>query len=212
MEGEGCKKAPPQQFITLQHGINRMSRKNKIPKESRENTEINDNQTIRNHPIKVSKTVQLSPRTKVKTRDIKCDAAQEESCDTKKPIVYSEALHKEITQLILKDDKLNSTAWKGCLCGLGSKCQIVSAVSAYHITNASLNVTARNDSEVKKTVFKSKKQENGAHVPSRLTKQTLKIARMHRKAKKKMVQATLRYQRSPSIGLSIGPGTGVKPM
>ena len=183
-----------------------------MPKESRENIEITDSQTIKNQPIKVPKTVQLSPRAKVKTRDIKCDAVQEESHDTKKPIVCSEILKKEITQLILKDDKLSSTAWKGCLCGLGSKCKAASAVSGYHITNASLDVSARNDSEVKKTVFKSKKQENGAHVPKRLTKQTLKIARMHRKAKKKMVQATLRYQRSPSIGLSIGPGTGVKPI
>lgn len=211
MEGEGCKKASPQQFITLQHSINRQNRKNKS-KESRENTEITDNQTIKNHPIKVSKTVQLSPRTNVKTRDIKCDAAQEESCDTEKPIVCSEVLKKEITQLILKDDRLSSTAWKGCLCGLGSKCKVVSAVSGYHIKNASLDVATRSESEVKKTVFKSKKQENGAHVPNRLTKQTLKIARMHRKAKKKMVHATFKYQRSPSVGLSIGPGNLVKPM
>ena len=180
IEGEGYKKS--MQFTSPQHSTIKIQRNTKLrdTKESRDNEETG--------PKKLTMTFS-SPRAAKMSQE-------KAACDIDDPTGSTKIIKDEIKNLILKDKKENT--WQGCLCGSGEKCQVV---SAYHVQNASLEVT---------TDEPGTRHTGDGCSPRRLSKQTLKLARMHRKAKKKIAYATFKYKKAgDGPGLSISPGHGV---
>lgn len=112
-------------------------------------------------------------------------------------------LKDEIKHFLKKQNREHS--WAGCVCGTGGKCQVV---SGYHVQNASLEVKTADEGNKRPNTMEERTVDGDTR--KILSKQTLKIARMHRKAKKKIAYATLKYKRADEgPGLSIGPGHGV---
>lgn len=191
IEGESCKKlTTTTHYVSPQQSTLRLPRpfKAKEPNESHENSDVNAKKvTPKLSPQRSKKSPEKSPEKIVlHKRDTKYDGTK--------------MITEEIKYLISKEKRANT--WQGCLCGTGDKCQVA---SAYHVQNTSLEVSL--PEKFDKRQEESKKE---GYTAKRLSKQTLKLAKMHRKAKKKIAYATLKYQRAnDGPGLSIGPGHGV---
>ena len=139
----------------------------------------------------------LSPRVEKKLPE-KAGSGQN---DNRNSVSSERMLKKEMKQLLAKGKK--EISWKACVCETtGNKCNVV---SAYHVKNASLDVSD--------DCYKGFRVEDERNTPKKLSSRTLKLARMHRKTKKKTAYATLKYRRSSDgPGLSIEPGRGVSQM
>ena len=187
VEGEGCKKSvkvitSPQQSMTYALRPNKL----KEAKESRDEDEPRAKKTT----IKF-----LSPRLAKKLPEKRGESSADYSM-SKNSIISTKIFKKEVTNSFSKWKKENPM--KGSSSGREDKCTVV---SAYHVQNASLDV---DDCNIKH------KTEDGSIVSKALSQQTLKLARMKSKAKKKIGYATLKYHKaSDGPGLSISPGHGV---
>ena len=184
MEGEGCRK-PFKSNTSPQHNTIHITRASKT-KDWRERKN-----NIESCTKKVTVKF-LSPRV-VKKLPEKSISGPGES---REPIRSTRLMKKEAKNLLSQGKKEN--AMKGCSCGTEDKCPVV---SAYHVQNASLEATS-DESNLK--------SEDDLTIARGNSNQTLKLARVRRKTKKKIAYATLRYHRSnEGPGLSISPGHGV---
>ena len=182
VEGEGCRK--PIKYLTpTRHYTIHTPRSSKTK-------DVKDNNESCAKKVNVKF---LSPKAARKLPE-KADNGHSNNTNS---LSSTKILKKEMKHLLSKGKKVDS--WKAYVCDTENNCNVV---SAYHVQNASLEVS--DDSN------KNLKVDGELTTPKRLSSHTLKLARMHRKTKKKVAYATLKYHRtSDGMGLSIGPGNGV---